>query len=85
MLVLQVLVCQPKPSILLLHQDPRFCIHKVFERQSDKAKSIYPYITTVRDFTQLLEEDIDLVLITTPNQTHYDFAKSHISRETRYC
>ncbi|MGC6325306.1 Gfo/Idh/MocA family oxidoreductase [Pasteurella multocida] len=61
-----------------LHQDPRFCIHKVFERQSDKAKSIYPYITTVRDFTQLLEEDIDLVLITTPNQTHYDFAKKAI-------
>ncbi|HHE3464274.1 hypothetical protein [Pasteurella multocida] len=44
-----------------LHQDPRFCIHKVFERQSDKAKSIYPYITTVRDFTQLLEITMPLI------------------------
>ena len=61
-----------------LHLDPRFAIKKVFERHSQNAKTIYPYVETVRDFTALLTPEIDLVIITTPNLTHYPLAKQAI-------
>ncbi|WP_424407849.1 Gfo/Idh/MocA family oxidoreductase [Pasteurella sp. PK-2025] len=61
-----------------LHLDPRFQIKKVFERQSEKAKQHYAYVEVVHQFEQLLTDEIDLVIITTPNQTHYTLAKQAI-------
>ncbi|MGR6981592.1 Gfo/Idh/MocA family oxidoreductase [Testudinibacter sp. P27/CKL/0425] len=58
--------------------DPRFRIKKVFERSSEKAKQKIPNVEVVHDFSALLHDDIDLVIITTPNLTHYEFAKQAI-------
>ncbi|WP_167509603.1 Gfo/Idh/MocA family oxidoreductase [Actinobacillus vicugnae] len=57
-------------------QDPRFQIVKVFERTSNNAQQWLPDVEIVRSFDALLSNEIDLVLITTPNQTHYDMVKS---------
>ncbi|POY45495.1 oxidoreductase [Avibacterium gallinarum] len=61
-----------------LDLDPRFQVRKVFERSSEKAKQAYPYIEVVHQFEQLLSPEIDLVIITTPNLTHYEMAKQAI-------
>lgn len=57
-------------------QDPRFQIVKVFERSTNNAQQWLPNVETVRHFEALLSNDVDLVVITTPNQTHYDMVKS---------
>lgn len=54
--------------------DPRFALKKVYERTTDKAKQAYPDVETVRTFDELLTEDIDLVVVSTPNQYHVPMA-----------
>ncbi|OBX06400.1 Gfo/Idh/MocA family oxidoreductase [Gallibacterium genomosp. 3] len=61
-----------------LLNDPRFQVVKIFERTGNKVATKYPQITTVRQFEELLADDVDLVIITTPNLTHYDFTKKAI-------
>lgn len=61
-----------------LDADRRFQIKKVYERTSERAKERYPYVETVRSYEQLLTDDIDLVVITTPNQLHVPMAKRAI-------
>lgn len=56
-------------------QDSRFNITKVYERSTNNAAQWLPNAETVRNFTALLTPDIDLVVITTPNQTHYEMVK----------
>ena len=58
-----------------LHADPHFAIRKVYERSSEHSKKEYPYAEIVRSFDELLTDDIDLVVIGTPNQTHVVLAK----------
>lgn len=57
-------------------QDSRFNITKVYERSTNNAAQWLPNAETVRNFTALLTPDIDLVVITTPNQTHYEMVKA---------
>ncbi len=59
--------------------DGRFEVVKVFERSSDKAKSVLPEAEIVRSFDGLLTDDVDLIVITTPNQTHFELAKAALS------
>lgn len=56
-------------------QDSRFNIVKVYERSKNNAAQWLPTAETVRNFTALLTPEIDLVVITTPNQTHYGMVK----------
>lgn len=58
-----------------LNTDARFCVKKCYERTSHRATGYFSGVEIVRDFEELLSLDIDLVIITTPNQTHYDFTK----------
>lgn len=58
-----------------LHANPHFAIRKVYERRWENAKKEYPYVQTVRSFDALLEEDIDLVVICTPNGEHVPMAE----------
>lgn len=57
-----------------IHADQRFELKKVYERTSDKSKQAYPNIELVRSFEELLAEDIDLVVVSTPNQFHVPMA-----------
>lgn len=54
--------------------DPRYQLKKVFERKTDRAKQDYPKVEVVRNFEQLLTQDIDLVVIATPNPYHVPMA-----------
>ncbi|MGO9437517.1 MAG: Gfo/Idh/MocA family oxidoreductase [Terracidiphilus sp.] len=47
----------------------------VVERNSDKAAQRYPHITTYRSLDELLADStIKLVVVATPNATHYEYA-----------
>ncbi|PJG82737.1 Gfo/Idh/MocA family oxidoreductase [Caviibacterium pharyngocola] len=58
--------------------DPRFRLCKVLERSGETAKQFYPDVVIVHQFEQLLTDDIDLVIITTPNQTHAQLAEQAV-------
>ncbi|UOO82610.1 Gfo/Idh/MocA family oxidoreductase [Uruburuella testudinis] len=54
--------------------DGRFTVTRVFERSGSRAAEQLPQAQTVREFAGLLADDVDLVVITTPNQTHFELA-----------
>ena len=56
--------------------DERFLLKKVYERSSSLSKERYPYVEVVRSFDELLSDDIDLVVVSTPNQLHFQMAKA---------
>ena len=58
--------------------DPRYSLRKVYERTTNRAKEEYPEVEIVRSFEELLTEDIDLVVISTPNQQHVPMATAAI-------
>ncbi|QIW15495.1 oxidoreductase [Pasteurellaceae bacterium RH1A] len=61
-----------------LKADKRFQVVKVFERSSQNALEHLEGVEIVRSFEQLLTPEVDLVIITTPNQTHFDLTKQAI-------
>jgi scyllo-inositol 2-dehydrogenase (NADP+) len=52
-----------------------FHIHKILERSKNLSKSRYPEATVVRNFDDLLTDDIELVIVNTPDHTHYEYTK----------
>ncbi len=55
---------------------PELELTKVVERRREESRKRYPWVDIVRDTDTLLEDDdITLVVITTPNDTHYELAK----------
>ncbi len=54
---------------------PEFRITKVVERHREESRKYIPNVEVIRETDALLEDgDIDLVIITTPNDSHYDLA-----------
>ncbi|MDP4214606.1 MAG: Gfo/Idh/MocA family oxidoreductase [Bacteroidota bacterium] len=63
-----------------LHLDPDFELWSVWERNKELAAAIYPSIRTRRSLDDLLnDEAVDLVIVNTPNYTHFDFARQALS------
>ncbi|HEY4107941.1 Gfo/Idh/MocA family oxidoreductase [Puia sp.] len=59
-----------------LHVNPHFEFYSVWEREKNLAKAIYPDVKVVRTFDDLLADAaVELVIVNTPNYTHYDYAK----------
>lgn len=58
-----------------LDYDKHFVIKKVYERSTSISKEQYPYIEVVRSFEELFGEEIDIVVISTPNAQHFQMAK----------
>lgn len=57
-----------------LHTLPQYELVAVLERNRNDAVATYPYVDTVRTLDAMLERsDIDLVVVTTPNDTHYPY------------
>lgn len=52
-----------------------FELKVIAERSKDLARAQYPHVKTVRTFDELLAEEIDLVVVNTPVQTHFDYCK----------
>ncbi len=59
-----------------LQQHPGFELYAVWERTKSESVEIYPDITIVRSLDAILEDDtIELVVVNTPTNTHYEYAK----------
>ena len=60
----------------VIHAVPGLRLRAVLERSGDSAAKLYPEVRIVRDLDELLALDsVQLVVISTPNQTHFPFAK----------
>jgi len=59
-----------------LQQHPGFELYAVWERTKSESVEIYPDITIVRSLDAILEDaSIELVVVNTPTNTHYEYAK----------
>jgi scyllo-inositol 2-dehydrogenase (NADP+) len=58
---------------------PNYKVTAVVERHSEKSKTLFPDTTVVKSFEALLDRsDVDVVVITTPNDSHFDYAKQAV-------
>ena len=59
-----------------IETNPKFKLHAVTERTEKEAYKRYPDIISYDSVEELLEDSlIELVIVNTPNFTHFDFAK----------
>lgn len=59
-----------------LHVHEGFELYAVWERSKNEAQKIYPNIKTYRTLDELLADDtIELIIVNTPNSTHFEYAK----------
>lgn len=65
----------------LITSHPGLKLKKVLERSgSERSKERYPDIKVVKDFRDILnDEEIELVIINTPEHTHYSLGKDALS------
>jgi len=60
----------------LLHVNPGFSIKKIMQRSDSSALERFPYTEIVRDSDEIIHDPgIDLVLVNTPDHTHYGFSR----------
>ena len=60
----------------LLQANAGFQLDVIVERSRNESSKIYPEARVVRSFEQLCKEDsIELIIVNTPDPTHYDFCK----------
>lgn len=63
----------------LIQSIPRFQLKKVVERHSDESRKRYSNVEVVRSVDELFQdEEIELVIITTPNITHFELARQSL-------
>ena len=56
---------------------PEYRLEAVVERKTDEAVKRYPWVRTYRNMESLLSDDsVELVVITSPNDTHHPYAKA---------
>jgi predicted dehydrogenase len=61
----------------LVTQPEHYEIIVVLERHQEESKQLFPYARIVRSIEELLQiNDVELVIITTPNDTHFSYAKA---------
>jgi scyllo-inositol 2-dehydrogenase (NADP+) len=59
-----------------LDANPAFELHAVLERNRNEAEASYPGIKTYREIDALLADpNIELVVVNTPNATHYEYTR----------
>lgn len=58
-----------------LSTNPHFELRKIVERSKELSKELYPHAQIVRTFSDLLTDDIDLIVVNTPDSTHYEYCK----------
>ena len=57
-----------------LKLSPHYEVTHVLERHNQESKTVFPNANIITSLDELLLQDIDLVVITTPNDTHYPYA-----------
>ena len=65
----------------LIVSSPHLELTAVVERHSNNSKEVYPWVTVAKSTDELFDMDnIDLVVITTPNDSHYPLAKQAMEK-----
>src|SRR5215831_5898347 len=60
----------------IIHQVTGLRLAAILQRTGNSSQQVYPNVRVVRDLDELLGIDsISLVAISTPNETHFPFAK----------
>ena len=60
-----------------LHLNPGFELYAIWEREKNLSKALYPDIRVYRSFEEILQDEaVELVVVNTPNYTHYEFTKA---------
>jgi len=60
----------------LLSVHPQFELYKILERNRNKSKERYANVQVVKSYEEILhDENVDLVIVNTPNAYHFDMAK----------
>ncbi len=55
--------------------NPNFELQTILQRHGDEAKEKYPSVHVVRSLEEMLaDESLELIVITTPNDSHFDYA-----------
>ena len=63
----------------LLRYNRRFAIKRIVERSKNEAQALYPDTVVSKSFDDLLHDDsIDLIVVNTPDQTHFEYAKKSL-------
>src|SRR5215831_16535715 len=63
----------------LVTQPEHYDVIVVLERHKEESKQLFPNTTIVRSMEELLAiDEIELVVITTPNDTHFSYSKSSL-------
>lgn len=58
---------------------PEYRLISVLERNETNSKNRYPFVRVVKTLEAMLEDpEIDMVVITTPNETHLDYARKSL-------
>ncbi len=78
-------LCSFGMSGLLFHAPfiaihPGFTFYAVWERTKNLAVEKYPWVITYRTLDEMLADDnIELVVVNTPNNTHYEYVKKALN------
>jgi predicted dehydrogenase len=63
----------------VIHSVPDLHLKKIVERHGNQSKERYPWVETVRDISELLQDDeIELIVVATPNSTHFELARQSL-------
>lgn len=61
---------------------PAFELYAIVQRSSDSALERYPSVQIMRSYDELLaDKSIELVIVNTPDVTHYDFVKQALQAD----
>jgi len=59
-----------------LEAHPGFHLKRVWERTKNLSTRYYPKVKIVRSYEEMLaDDDLELIIVNTPDHTHYDFCK----------
>ena len=63
-----------------LEANPDYILKTVLERTPKGSKEKYPWVSIVTSYDELLsDKDIDLIVVNTPDHTHYELAKKALN------
>jgi len=63
-----------------IHAHPLFNLSAIVERHRDESRAKYPDSKLYRSFEELLaDKDIELIVVNTPVQTHFEYAKAALN------
>jgi scyllo-inositol 2-dehydrogenase (NADP+) len=56
--------------------NPKYHLQTILQRKGDMAQEKYPSVKIVRSIEEMLaDESLELIVITTPNDSHFDYAR----------